>query len=233
MSIYTSHWLLLYVREQNGTFAGKLLSWDVCFKTRHSLHFNKKVNTLYSNWQNLLSQRTYWHANMSCTVMLHADKQFIMNSYSYIEKPKMLLLACSFHWDLFTLNYNPDDGLSVDPAGRWQNILQTVSWWVPFLPLRVQLNLSNIFFLRVLEGAEIPASRAEHASLETGLPFSDAVDLPEDGASQQDVDPRVQDLVTGCHPDTRHHQPPIGVFVTAQGATVGACGWHQSKDLKK
>lgn len=77
------------------------------------------------------------------------------------------------------------------------------------------LNLISTVLLRVLKGAEIPAQGAERASLETGPPFSDAVDLPEDGTSQQNVDPRVQDLVTGCHPDTRHHQAPISVSVTA------------------
>lgn len=39
-------------------------------------------------------------------------------------------------------------------------------------------------FLRVLEGAKIPANRAESASSEVGLHFGDVVELPEDGTSQ-------------------------------------------------
>lgn len=118
----------------------------------------------------------------------------------------------------------------------WQvtvHLLESDRWHILSSPLWVPSNLIHNVFLWVLKGADIPANRAEHASLQTGLPFSDAVDLPEDGASQQDIDPWVQDLVTGGHPDTCHHQPPISVSVTAQGATVGPCGWHEPKDLKK
>lgn len=53
------------------------------------------------------------------------------------------------------------------------------------------LNLVATVFLRDVKRAGFPSDRAEYASLETGLPFSDAVDSPEDGPSQQDVDPGV------------------------------------------
>lgn len=67
------------------------------------------------------------------------------------------------------------------------------------------LYLLHVVLLRVLEGADIPAEGAERASFETGLPFCDAIDLSEDGTSQQDVDPGVQNLVTSCHSDTCYH----------------------------
>lgn len=81
---------------------------------------------------------------------------------------------------------------------------------------------NNIVFLRVLKGAEIPAT--DGTSFEAGLLFGDAVDFSKDGASQQDVDPRVQDLITGRHSDTCHHQPSVSVFVTKWGVGVGPCG---------
>lgn len=89
----------------------------------------------------------------------------------------------------------------------------------------------NLFFLWVLKGAEIPAP--ESASLEAGLLFSDAVDFSEDGTSQQDINPRVQDLIAGGHSDTCHHEMFVSLFVTKCGAGVGPYSWYQSKDLKK
>lgn len=67
------------------------------------------------------------------------------------------------------------------------------------------LYLLHVVLLGVLKGADIPAEGAERASFETGLPFCDAIDLSEDGTSQQDVDPGVQNLVTSCHSDTCYH----------------------------
>lgn len=61
-------------------------------------------------------------------------------------------------------------------------------------------------FLRFLEGACVPADGTESASPEADLLLGDAVDFSEDGPSQQDVDPRVEDLIPGCHPDARHHE---------------------------
>lgn len=77
----------------------------------------------------------------------------------------------------------------------------------------------NFVFLRVLKGAEFPAS--ESASLEAGLLFSNAVDFSEDGTPQQDVNPRIQDLIAGGHSDTCHHEMFVSLFVTKCGAGVG------------
>lgn len=102
-----------------------------------------------------------------------------------------------------------------------------------YVCLYVHSDLTDTVFLWVLKGAELPADGAERAPLEAGPSFGDAVDLLEDGAPQQDVDPRVQDLVAGRHPDPDHHQTPIRIAVVAQEAAVGLCGWHQSKDLQR
>lgn len=73
-----------------------------------------------------------------------------------------------------------------------------------------------------MEGAGFPPDRTEKASFQTGLALREAVNPPEDGASQQDVHPGVQDLVTGGHADPSDHQPPVGGSVTTQGSSVGA-----------
>lgn len=73
-----------------------------------------------------------------------------------------------------------------------------------------------------MEGTGFPPNRTEKTSFEAGLAFSDAVNPPEDGTSQQDVDPGVQDLVTSSHADPSDHQPPVGGSVITQSSTVGA-----------
>lgn len=91
-----------------------------------------------------------------------------------------------------------------------------------FFSLLILYPLYTIF-LSVLKGAGVPAKRAKCAPSKTGLPFSEAVDLPEDGAPQQDVDPGIQDLVAGCHSDPCHHEDPVIVYVSAQGSASEAC----------
>lgn len=81
--------------------------------------------------------------------------------------------------------------------------------------------VNSVYFLRILEGADVPM--AEGAVLEAGPALGDAVDLPQHGPAQQDVDPGVQDLVPGGQPDTHHHQLPVCVLVTAYGTAVGPC----------
>lgn len=83
-----------------------------------------------------------------------------------------------------------------------------------------------------MERAGFPPDGTENAPLQTGLALGDAINPAEDGASQQDVHPGVQDLVAGGHADPRDHQPPVGGPVAAQGSTVGAQSGHEPKDLR-
>lgn len=76
----------------------------------------------------------------------------------------------------------------------------------------------------VLKGGGVPAKRAKCAPFETGLPLCETIDLPEDGTPQQDVDPGIQDLVTGCHSDSCHHKDSVVVYVSAQVFVSGAHG---------
>lgn len=88
------------------------------------------------------------------------------------------------------------------------------------------LSLFHWHTVRLLEGANVPADGAEGAPLEAGLLFGYAVDFSEDGPSQQDVDPGVQDLIPGGHSDAGHHEFAVsaGDFLAQVGFAVGARG---------
>lgn len=88
------------------------------------------------------------------------------------------------------------------------------------------LSIFHRHTVRLLEGANVPADGAEGALLEAGLLFGYAVDFSEDGPSQQDVDPGVQDLIPGGHSDASHHEFAVsaGEFLAQAGFAVGARG---------
>lgn len=77
--------------------------------------------------------------------------------------------------------------------------------------------------LSVSKGCGVPAKRTKCAPFKTSLPLCETVNLPENGTTQQDVDPGIEDLVTGCHSDTRHHEDPVIVDVSARVSVFGVC----------
>lgn len=112
------------------------------------------------------------------------------------------------------LNSDPEDPHCVQIHRQARPSLKKRESERRHLPFLCPLGLVTVVFVRVLKGADLPADGAKRAPLEAGLLFSDAVDFSEDGTSQQDVDPRVQDLIAGGHSDTRHHQASVSVFVS-------------------
>ncbi|CAG5897388.1 unnamed protein product [Menidia menidia] len=86
------------------------------------------------------------------------------------------------------------------------------------VPFRPALDLADAVFLHAQRRVGLQTDGAEYAPLEAGLLFGDA-----------DVDPRVQDLVPGCHSDSGHHQLAVGVFVRRAPADAG--GDHNADQL--
>lgn len=65
----------------------------------------------------------------------------------------------------------------------------------------------NGIVLRALGLKRVPLPASEHTPFQIGLALGDEVDLAEDGPTQQDIDPGVQDLVPGGHAEAQQNQP--------------------------
>lgn len=89
-------------------------------------------------------------------------------------------------------------------------------------------HLVDRFLLRAGEGGGLPA--AQLICPEARLALGDEVDLAEDGATQQDVDPGVEDLVPGGQPHAHHQQGSVVGQVCS--SLVGVDHGHQPKDLR-
>lgn len=64
------------------------------------------------------------------------------------------------------------------------------------------------------------------------LALRDEVDFAKDGATQQDVDPGVEDLIPRGQPDARHHKELIAGEITSDRVCGGVDHGSEAKDLQ-
>lgn len=68
--------------------------------------------------------------------------------------------------------------------------------------------------------------------VQLSLAFGDEVDFAKDGATQQDVDPGIEDLIPRGQPNTRHHHGLIAGEVISHRSPVGVDHGPEARDLQ-
>lgn len=90
--------------------------------------------------------------------------------------------------------------------------------------------LIHSFIHRAGEGGGLPP--AQLATLESCLALHDEVELVKNGATHQDVDPGIEDLIPRGQPDAHLHQALIAAEVISYRSRVRVEGGPEAKDLQ-